>query len=831
MITRSLFFVHFLIFMIFNVQSQWTVQEALTNQILYDVASNTGNDLWAVGLGGTLLHYDGNEWIRETPLAGNSFNRVAFTAPDEGWAITIEGKVFHFDGDSWSLHFTAEKALYTLYFLESGEGFISGANGYLAFYNGSEWVAGNIGYNASTLTSYFSDDKNGWLSAGVGKMYQFKDSIWSEIDISTTGAFFEMSFVSPNNGYAVGFDNTIWHYDGNTWALDYTSSTNQHQYLTDVYFLDEDHGWASGQGTMFTYRYGIWYEELIDEDWEIWGFQFNDPFDGWVVGSDGLILRFEELKEWHTITEISNDWYITEITRDPAGTFFAIGHTESNLIAESESCLYRSTDGLVWERIVSNLDQMARSYTIKAMGNVLLASVMDKEFNWELFRSEDMGNTWTSSGTGLTDQTIVEDIAVNENGILFAVANHTSPELYKSEDQGNSWSLMSTTGFSLPTNASQANFVSIEAKGDQLFIFHQDKENDLNDIYTSTNETDWTPLATNPNKVFVADLHFDENGILYAAGAIVDNDIKGVVMASTDLGISWYPINADGLGDIFVSIAGVGDELLLSSYNGGISPIFKLFTTLKPAPQAINFDPLNSSMYGDDSFELTAASSSGLTVAFQSSNPAVASVVDQAIIINGAGEAMITASQPGNGAFNPAENVEQLLTVEKATLSVRVENVIRDEGASNPNFQLNYTGWVGDDTVDDIDVQPTALCEANEQSAAGVYPIVLSGGEDNNYEFSYTPGTLTIELITSLLKSKENLMSVYPNPVTNELVVSQGKALSISMSVYDLNGRLLHKHSLDRENQVIDFSNYSKGTYLVEFISKKGIEVHQIIKN
>ena len=39
---------------------------------------------------------------------------------------------------------------------------------------------------------------------------------------------------------------------------------------------------------------------------------------------------------------------------------------------------------------------------------------------------------------------------------------------------------------------------------------------------------------------------------------------------------------------------------------------------------------------------------------------------------------------------------------------------------------------------------PTLKCEANINSPAGEYPIVISGGEAQNYVFEYENGILTI---------------------------------------------------------------------------------------
>ena len=56
---------------------------------------------------------------------------------------------------------------------------------------------------------------------------------------------------------------------------------------------------------------------------------------------------------------------------------------------------------------------------------------------------------------------------------------------------------------------------------------------------------------------------------------------------------------------------------------------------------------------------------------------------------------------------------------------------------------LLFEGFRNGDTEADITL-PDVLCEANEQSAVGTYPITLSGGEASNYDLKFVNGTLTV---------------------------------------------------------------------------------------
>ena len=84
------------------------------------------------------------------------------------------------------------------------------------------------------------------------------------------------------------------------------------------------------------------------------------------------------------------------------------------------------------------------------------------------------------------------------------------------------------------------------------------------------------------------------------------------------------------------------------------------------------------------------------------------------------------------------------LTVTKAPLTVTVGNYDRVVGQSNPAFELTYDGWRNGDDESVLIEKPVATTEATADSPAGEYTITVTGGEAQNYTFSYVNGTLTV---------------------------------------------------------------------------------------
>ncbi|WP_243373251.1 MBG domain-containing protein [Geotalea sp. SG265] len=160
--------------------------------------------------------------------------------------------------------------------------------------------------------------------------------------------------------------------------------------------------------------------------------------------------------------------------------------------------------------------------------------------------------------------------------------------------------------------------------------------------------------------------------------------------------------------------------------------------------QTITFNPLAAVTYGNGDFNPGATASSGLTVSYTSSNTAVATIIGGQVHIVGVGTTTITASQAGDATYNPAANVSQPLTVNKAALTVTADSSSKTYGAANPALGVSYAGFVGTDSAASLTTQPTASTSATASSPAGTYAVNATGGVSNNYSFTYVAGTLTI---------------------------------------------------------------------------------------
>ncbi|MDQ0639576.1 gliding motility-associated-like protein [Pedobacter sp. W3I1] len=158
-------------------------------------------------------------------------------------------------------------------------------------------------------------------------------------------------------------------------------------------------------------------------------------------------------------------------------------------------------------------------------------------------------------------------------------------------------------------------------------------------------------IADNKNKNFG-----DANPALTASyngfagtetAAVLTSAVALSTTATTTSPAGNYPITASGAAAANYSITYIAGNL-----------------TVNPSTQTITFAALANKLDTDGIFTLTATASSGLTVTYTSSNPAVARIINgNQVEILKAGVINITASQAGNSDYQAAVNVVQSFTV------------------------------------------------------------------------------------------------------------------------------------------------------------------------
>jgi gliding motility-associated-like protein len=186
-----------------------------------------------------------------------------------------------------------------------------------------------------------------------------------------------------------------------------------------------------------------------------------------------------------------------------------------------------------------------------------------------------------------------------------------------------------------------------------------------------------------------------------------------------------------------------------SNYNA--APEVTQTLTVNKGNQTISFVSIPPKLYGSAEFSPEATASSGLNVTFSSNNSAVATINNNIIHISGTGTTIITASQPGNDFYFPAAEVTQTLIVNKANLIFNSNNKTCSYLDPVPVLTYTITGFINGESQSDLDILPTIQTTASQGSPSGDYQITMTGGNDNNYNYIFVSGVLSITKIAQVI--------------------------------------------------------------------------------
>ncbi len=156
------------------------------------------------------------------------------------------------------------------------------------------------------------------------------------------------------------------------------------------------------------------------------------------------------------------------------------------------------------------------------------------------------------------------------------------------------------------------------------------------------------------------------------------------------------------------------------------------------------------------------------------------------------------------------------LTINKASLTVTAQDTTVVLGDAEPSYKLIYEGFVKTDDVTVLDNEPTASVNNYQSLNTGVYSnaIIVSGGEDNNYNFIYDTGTLTIVLSSSIYSSNINDIGIYPNPTANTIIIENIDE-GAPFTLVSLSGTIIKEGIIDGTKITIDISTQPAGVYIL----------------
>ncbi|WP_375583664.1 MBG domain-containing protein [Cyclobacterium xiamenense] len=206
---------------------------------------------------------------------------------------------------------------------------------------------------------------------------------------------------------------------------------------------------------------------------------------------------------------------------------------------------------------------------------------------------------------------------------------------------------------------------------------------------------------------------------------------NGDTQVTTEPTLSTFATATSAVGDYPISLTGGADDNYEIELKNGTLTVGKAKVTITADDK--------SKTYGEENPELT-FTYSGLTNG-DTKIEVEPSITTTATAASAAAEYPITLTGGADDNYE-IELVNGTLTVGKAKVTITADNKSNTYGDENPELTFSYEGLVNGDTK--VATEPSIATTATAASAAGDYPIELTGGADDNYEIELKNGTLTV---------------------------------------------------------------------------------------
>jgi hypothetical protein len=228
-----------------------------------------------------------------------------------------------------------------------------------------------------------------------------------------------------------------------------------------------------------------------------------------------------------------------------------------------------------------------------------------------------------------------------------------------------------------------------------------------------------------------------------------------------------------GSGSTFLNATQAGN----ANYNP--APSIGQTLTVVRANQSITFGTLTNKTFGDTPFSLTATTSSSLPVSYTSSNTAVATVSGSIVTIVGAGSTTITASQAGNGNYNPATNVQQALTVSKANQTITFGS-LANKTVGDAAFALTATVSSGLSITYSSSNTSVATISGNTITLLALGTTTITASQPGNA--NYNPAT-SVQQTLSVKQNQTISFSTLPDKTFGDAAFALNATASSSLGV------------------------------------------------
>jgi hypothetical protein len=172
-------------------------------------------------------------------------------------------------------------------------------------------------------------------------------------------------------------------------------------------------------------------------------------------------------------------------------------------------------------------------------------------------------------------------------------------------------------------------------------------------------------------------------------------------------------------------------------------------------------------------------------------------------------------------AINGCQSSDNVVVTVNAT-PVALVSIIDDVTLAAAPAGMNYQ-WINCGSGTDIPAATTAQFTATVNGAYAVIVTSLQGCED-------VSDCITIDAV-GLDQMNISEMNVFPNPTNGEVNVSLPENATVTVQIFDAQGKLVAEQANVSNNDKLNISNVTPGVYMVRLSAENAVQTFRVVKN
>ncbi|MBW2702694.1 MAG: hypothetical protein JRF33_17885, partial [Deltaproteobacteria bacterium] len=224
----------------------WAVVPSGTTQLLAAVWRTAEDDVWSVGYGGVILHWDGEIWSAIDSGTTVYLRGIWGLAPDDVWVVGNNGTVLRWDGVAWQvIPDVPDRHLPSVWGSDSENVWVCGTDGLILNWDGTSWLEVPSGTENHITSIWGLAPDDIWATARYEPPLHWAGSAWSFASSERSAGISAIAGTSAEHLWAVGWDGLILRWDDTDRVWSSLSSASL-GFIYDVWGFGETEVWAVG---------------------------------------------------------------------------------------------------------------------------------------------------------------------------------------------------------------------------------------------------------------------------------------------------------------------------------------------------------------------------------------------------------------------------------------------------------------------------------------------------------------------------------------------------------------------------------------------------------